>query len=138
LGTLGQLIVSDKTRARYYSSVHLFFKWVETEGLSLPNEVHLVDELLSNYIEHLWEDGEGRSSASNVVAGLQHFKPLLRRKLICSWRLLAAWAKLELPARAPPFTESLVNFFCGVALEMKEPMFCVGLLLGFFGILRTG
>ena len=52
LGTLGQLIVSDKTRARYYSSVQLFFKWVETEGVSLPNEVHLVDELLSNYIEH--------------------------------------------------------------------------------------
>jgi hypothetical protein len=31
-----------------------------------------------------------------------------------------------------------VKSFCGVALEMKEPMFCVGLLLGFFGILRTG
>eukprot|EP00959_Pyramimonas_sp_CCMP1952_P028597 599779-Pyramimonas_sp.AAC.1 len=54
------------------------------------------------YLEKLWAEGEPKSYANDLVAGLQHFAPRLRRRLNGSWRLLGAWAKAELPARAPP------------------------------------
>ena len=46
------------------------------------------DDMLSDYIEHLWASGEGRALASDTVAALQDAEPHLKGKLQFTWRLL--------------------------------------------------
>ena len=138
LGPLQECIVSPLTKKRYDSAVALFFKWMESEGLPLPPTTVEFDEILSSYVEHLWQEGESRSLGSNTVAGLQYVRPTLRKNLICTWRLLGAWAKRELPARAPPLTPFLVECLAGQALALGEPMVALACLLAFYGLLRTG
>jgi hypothetical protein len=138
LGALADLIVNPSTKRRYDSAAQSFFHWMTLEGKTLPPTVEAFDEVLCAYIEFLWQDGEGRSLASNTVAGLQFVRPTLRRKLPCAWRLLAAWAKRELPARAPPLTVFLLQALVGLALNKKLPNVAAALMIGFYGLLRTG
>lgn len=138
LGQLEDIIVSPATKSRYRSAVHRIFHWLSLEGIAIPSDNAAFDTLLARYIEHLWCDGDGRSTASNTVAGLQHFVPTLKKTLVCSWRLLSAWAKHELPARAPPLTLFLLQCLSGAAMSLKQPNLVVLLRLAFYGLLRTG
>jgi integrase len=138
LGPLNECIVSPLTKKRYESAVAAFFSWMQSETISLPATVNEFDDILCSYLEFLWEEGEGRSLASNTVAGLQYVRPTLKKNLICAWRLLSAWAKRELPARAPPLTPYLLECFAGQALLQNEPLVCLVCILAFHGLLRTG
>ena len=75
LGALHDISVSHTTRLRYEKTVKAFFAWVSSENIGLPNTLMLFDEVVSQYIEFLWEDGEGRYIAPNTVAALQFLKP---------------------------------------------------------------
>jgi hypothetical protein len=137
LGALSDIVVSPATRKRYDEAVKRFFSWASENQIVLPTSVVDFDQLVASYIDFLWEDGEGRSLASNTVAGLQFFQPTLKRQLVCSWRLLGAWAKHEMPARAPPLTPDLVEALAGCALKLKLPHVSLAILIGFYGLLRT-
>lgn len=52
--------------------------------------------------------------------------------------MLKTWASREIPNRAPPLTEDAVKTLAGHALFNNRPEFALSLLLGFFGLLRTG
>lgn len=138
LGSLDTLVVSTTTQKRYDAAVKGFFKWVEFENRTLPEEISAFDLLLSDYVSHLWEEGEGRAMASDVVAGMQFFRPQLKRHLPCTWRLVGAWAKHELPMRAPPLTPDILESICGVCLQKGLPAIAVCMMVAFYGLLRTG
>lgn len=138
LGALSDIIVSEATKSRYQSAVATLFHWMQTENEKMPATVEDFDLFLCKYVEFLWQDGEGRSVASNTVAGIQFMKPTLRKRLVCTWRLLGAWAKREMPARAPPLTVYLVEAMAGLAMSHNEPQVATALMLGFYGLLRTG
>ena len=138
LGALSDLIVNPSTKRRYESAVQAFFHWMTLESKTLPPTVEAFDEVLCAHIEFLWQDGEGRSLASNTVAGLQFVRPTLRSKLPCAWRLLSAWAKRELPARAPLLTVFLLQALVGLAFKKDLPNVATALIVGFYGLLRTG
>ena len=84
LGSLKGLTVQPRTRQLYTECLNRFFDWMAGEGLVLPR---LVDALVSDYLEHLWASGEGRSVANNTLAALQDRDPSLKKKLPGSWRL---------------------------------------------------
>lgn len=65
--------------------------------------------IVSDYIEFLWSEGEGRAEASNALAALQDADPKLRGCLPGAWRLLRTWNANEVPQRAPPLTESVLS-----------------------------
>ena len=134
LGSLKSLTVQPKTRKRYDAALDLFFKYLRAEGLQLPRQRAHFDDILSDYLEHLWSQGEGRALAADTVAGLQDADPKLRNHLPCTWRLMKVWVRNEMPARAPPFPESVV----GYSLFKEDPLFALSLLLGFYGMMRTG
>ncbi len=96
------------------------------------------DSLLCLFIEHLWEEGEGRAKAADTLASLQDARPWLKRQLPAAWRLVKAWSQHELPARASPFTENLVESLVGAGLARGRPDFGLACLLAFRVLLRTG
>ena len=137
LGTLKSLTVQPKTRERYSGALVRFFNFLSREGLSLPTARDSMDSIVSDYLEWLWSEGEGRSEASNALAALQDADPKLRGCLPGSWRLLRTWNANEIPERAPPMSESVLSAMVGWAI-MHEHYIALSLLVGFHGLLRAG
>ena len=138
LGSLKSLTVQPATKARYTKGLDLFFSYLREERLSLPTKRDKMDQLCSDYLEHLWSSGEGRATANNFMAAIQDFDPKLKHCLPGSWRLLRTWTTQEVPNRAPPLPEPVLKAMVGWCFFHKEYKFGISLLLGFFGLLRTG
>lgn len=138
LGALRDLTVQPKTRARYDRALQKFFLYLRQRNLSLPQRKCLLDPLVSDYVEFLWSEGEGRALASDSIAALQDKDPSIKGHLSSSWRLMKTWSSNELPNRAPPLTEEALYTLVGHALFHDNHKFALSLLLGFFGLLRTG
>ena len=104
----------------------------------LPTRRDALDSLISDYLEHLWAEGEGRATASTFLAALQDSDPKLKGSLQCSWRLMKTWTINEVPNRAPPLTLMTLKAMVGWAWLHEHFGFGLGLLIGFFGLMRTG
>ena len=138
LGTLKQLTVQPKTRARYENARNKFYQFLRQNNLQLPRQRDQLDPLVAEYIEHLWASGEGRGLASDTVASLQDFDPRLKGRLNITWRLLKTWHVNEVPNRAPPIPEKTLHAMIGWALFHEHYTFALSLQLGFYALLRTG
>ena len=138
MGSLRSLTVQPVTKARYQDALNLFFTYLRREALELPKKKDQLDDVVSDYLEYLWGEGEGRATASTFLAALQDFDPKLRGKLQGSWRLMRTWNANELPSRAPPMTESVLKAMVGWAIFHEEYGFALSLLVGFYALLRTG
>ena len=97
-----------------------------------------MDNLVSDYIEHLWSEGEGRALASTFLAALQDRDPKLKGLLPLSWRLMKTWTTNEIPSRAPPLTDAVLHAMVGWSFFHEHFRFGISLLVGFHGLLRTG
>eukprot|EP00435_Cladocopium_sp_Y103_P028712 s218_g7.t1 len=97
-----------------------------------------VADILSAYIEHLWEDGDTKTAASYAMAAVQFHHPALKGQLTKPWKLLALWGRLEQPRRATPLDPSLVVAFAGTFLQWRWPLLACLTIVGFCGLLRTG
>ena len=138
LGTLRQLTVQPNTRARYTQAVDEFLSFLKDNSISLPSKRDKLDPLVCDFLEHLWASGSGRAKGSDCVAGLQDQDPKLRGQLPGAWRLLKTWAVNEIPNRAPPLPEHVLLSMVGWACFHEYYSFGVSLLVGFYGMLRTG
>ena len=138
LGSLRSLTVQPKTKKRYDAALQKFFAFLKFENLTLPKMKSRMDDLISDYLEHLWASGEGRALASDSIAALQDAEPHLKGHLLGSWRLLKVWSQQEIPNRAPPFPEIVVHAMVGQAIMRHDSCFALSLLLGFYGMMRTG
>ena len=138
LGPLHTLTVQNRTKQRYEKARQGFYSFLKHEEIPLPKRRSDLDALVSEYIEHLWSTGEGRSKANDTVAGLQDLDPKLRGSLPGSWRLLKTWSINELPNRAPPMPSAVLHGLVGYALFNDDLGFAVSLMLGFYCMLRTG
>ena len=138
LGTLKSLTAQEKTKSRYSSSLSDFFTYLRHENLELPTKKDCMDGLVSDYLEYLWVQGEGRATASTFMAALQDFSSKLRHNLPASWRLMKTWSIHEIPSRAPPLTEPVLRAMVGWSILQNYETFGLSLLVGFYGLMRTG
>ena len=138
LGPLQTLTVQSRTKVRYERSRMRFYQFLKHEGIVLPRRRQDLDPILSEFIEFLWSSGEGRALANDTAARLQDKDPKLKGLLPNSWRLLRTWSINEIPNRAPPFPEAVVQALAGWALGRQDVAFALSLLLGFYCMLRTG
>ena len=104
LGRLRDLLVSPRTLDRYKLAVRTYLRFLGESRHRLPTSMDALDRSLEVYIESLWELGESKSLASDLLSGLGHFLPAVRRHMSGAWRLHGAWGRAELAARAPPLT----------------------------------
>ena len=138
LGKLKDLTVQSPTRKRYNNALQLFGDYLRVHRLHLPPDISSLDPLVGDYVEHLWATGCGRALASDTVAAIQDSQPQTRNRLPSVWRLMKAWSMNEIPNRAPPMPESVVQSMAGLAFFRSDYCFGISLLLGFYGMLRTG
>ena len=138
MGTLRELTVQPQTRKRYSQAKNKFYDYARSNGLTIPSNFTAFDDMLADYVEHLWSMGEGRALASDTVAAFQDTEPRLKGKLQVTWRLLKTWHVNEVPSRAPPLPEECLFAMLGWCLFHEEYAFGLSLLLGFYGLLRTG
>ena len=96
-----------------------------------------IDFALVEYLEHLWEEGDGLATGNYALAGLLHFIPALRPQLPGARRTLKGWRRLELPARACPITLDMALSVCGVFLLWGQPRLAYLTIIGFDLLLRT-
>eukprot|EP00435_Cladocopium_sp_Y103_P065597 s17_g27.t1 len=113
-------------------------KFHRFENIELPKQSRQMDSLVADYVEHLWASGAGRALAADTVAGLQNVEPHLKNHMPTVWRLLKVWSQNELPNRAPPMPEVVVHAIVGRALLKNDPEFGLSILLGYYGMMRTG
>ena len=138
LGNLKDLTVQPSTKKRYDKAIDGFLQFLNLNSLELPRLRKHMDPLVCEYIEHLWHTGAGRALASDTVAGLQDSDPKLRGELQGSWRLLKTWSINEVPNRAPPLPVHVLHAMVGWAWFHQHVSFGVSLLVGYYGMLRTG
>lgn len=137
LGTLQDLTIKPSTVTRYERAFKHFLTFLAHQKLDLSPTKEGVDSQVQDFLEHLWQEGEGVSLAADVLSALQHFQSSLKRHLSGGWRLLRTWQRHEVPARAPPLTWPLMEIIMGF-FHYKSPQVALGLGLAFFTLLRTG
>ncbi len=138
LGKLSQLTVQASTRKRYNNALSEFSSFLQKRNLDLPSRKDTLDRMVSDYVEFLWEGGYGRALASDTLAAIQDQQPSTKGCLQRSWRLLRTWNINEVPNRAPPLPEKALQAMVGRAFFTQKPLFGISLLLGYYGMLRTG
>ena len=104
----------------------------------MPDSTWMLDQLVADYAEVLWEEGESQYMYSDTICALVHHLKFLKRQMIQSWDLLSTWQLHELPTRATPFSLDVVLAMAGAALQRGWLDMAVGLLLAFQALLRTG
>ena len=138
-GALVDHVVSQGQASKY--RFHLTHVWAWAFGTVVIGNIHdydRLDDLLAEYIQVLWEEGEPKHWAAYTLAAIQHRFPRSRNRIPSGWRLKAAWDRIELPARAPPLTVLFLQALAGAAIEIGCPRFACGLLVAFHSFLRTG
>ena len=138
LGTLRNLTVQPATKRRYNKALDAFFVFLRSNQLQLPTLKSALDPLVCDYIEYMWSTGVGRAQANDTVAALQDQQPNLRGHLQGAWRLLKTWSINEIPNRAPPLPEGVVQAMAGWAFFKGHVSFGVSLIIGFYTMLRSG
>ena len=138
LGSLRSLTVQPATKKRYNVAVDKFLQFLRNENLALPRERAKLDLFTAEYLEYLWSHGEGRALASDTIAGLQDADPRLKGQLPLTWRLLKVWHTHEIPNRAPPMPEVVLQAMVGYCVFHGNTLFALSLLVAFYGMMRTG
>ena len=138
IGRLKDVVVTPVTLNRYKVAMVRLFTWMTWFSVSFPSSAIEADEMGSEYIEYLWESGDPIQYGNDVISALQHYFVFLKRQMNGSWRLLKAWQRHELPARAPPFPPNVVLGMIGVSLASNAWDVAVLLGIGFLAFMRTG
>lgn len=138
VGSLQSQVVQPKTLKRYEQAVHAFLDFLIAHELNYPRSNALLDSLVCGYIEELWENGDPKGWAGDLLSGLGHLIPSCKGSLTGGWRLHAAWGRAELPMRALPFTPKIVYALAQQAFDRQWKDTGVLLLLGFHRYPRSG
>eukprot|EP00435_Cladocopium_sp_Y103_P065397 s327_g27.t1 len=138
MGSLRSLTLQPRTRIRYDKAKKRFYDFLENNNLDLPKQRAALDSLVCDYLEELWATGEGRALASDTLAALQDASPKIKGCLQGSWRLLKTWNANEIPNRAPPLPERVLQSLVGYFWFHRSFAMGLSLLLGYYAVLRTG
>ena len=138
IGPLKHQVIAAKTEERYEECFAAFLRFHRLQkNFALP-AFEVFDDMVAEFVEALWDEGEPKSQANYTLAAIQFYKPQAKHHLPWSWRLVKVWNTLELPQRATPLSPELLMAFCGQAFRWQQYDFGWLLVLGFTLFLRTG
>ena len=125
--------LTEATRARYASALFLLLPVLET-----VQHMQGLDYAISDWVEAMFKAGEPQHLISDALCGLHWREPWTKRLLPNAWRLFHIWRKVEIASRAPPLTSALVRSMAFYCIEHQDLQMAAALLVGFYGLLRTG
>jgi integrase len=95
--------VTPATQKRYRGHVMEFLEWM-IQNDEDAEDVEEFDDLLLDFVHHLYESGRGKTAANMTMAGLRLFLPQLEHRLPKSTQAIQGWNK-RCPGRSyPPLT----------------------------------
>jgi integrase len=132
-----QWSVTPSTIKRYRQHVREFIQYcIDNEEEDINNEQQF-DDLLLDYIHHLYESGLGKSKASMTLYGIINLLPNLKDKLHKSSQAVKGWNK-RTPGRSyPPLTWELAVTIAVQMTRSGHYKFGIGVLLAFDCFLRV-
>lgn len=130
-------MISAGMKERYHKSVTKFLQFTQEFNYAVPTWDDL-DQVVGEWLEHIFQDGQHKSLASDGLAGLQYHLPQSMGRLRHSWKLVKVWQKLEPPRRVLPLSPLVVTAFAGVASALGYWAEASALLVGFDTMLRSG
>jgi integrase len=138
VGSLRDANFPPRLRKRYGIAVERFFIWMSRMGYTLDLNFLEFDDRLVEFIETLWQCGDPKSFAADLLSGVGRFERSLRKHMPLAWSMLDTWSKLELPVRATPLCPTTANAIAGVAFsELRNFRFGIAVVVGFCAFLRT-
>ena len=130
---LADAAISVRTQERYYDAMRKLLPTLEK--VKGPPQL---DDAVSDWVEKQWREGQTIHVVSDALCGLHHFEPYTKKLIPSAWKLFRTWRKLEAPNRAPPLTKYIIYSLAHYAMMHNDLVFGTLLLMGFFGLLRTG
>ena len=103
IGTLRAARVTPGTLKRYNDALIRFFVFLDDRAVPILLDENNADDVLADYIEHLWAEGDAKQIAADTISGLTVHVKQLKGHLKESWGLFTEWSVREIPTRAPPF-----------------------------------
>jgi hypothetical protein len=132
-----QWSITPKTAKRYQQHVKEFINYCTLQQQEDITDEQEFDDLLLDYIHHLYESGLGKTKGSMTLYGIFNVLPNLKGKLPKSSQAILGWNK-HTPGRSyPPLTWELAVV---IAVQMSRSghyEYGVGLLLAFDCFLRV-
>ena len=136
-GTLREVGVAKTTLRRYKIRVNSFFLFLELRGYRLPRAMEELDTRASEFVDHLWLEGEPEGWATDFASGLKRLVPRARKGLVVTTFYLNNWRRTVTRRRALPFTALVIKGLAGFAFAEGRWGLGAMLLAGFVGLLRT-
>jgi hypothetical protein len=140
VGPLAKKLLQDKTLSLYRASMAAFLAWMKGEEKSWPAEAEALDELMEEYVEHCWQNGDSRAEVANLLSAMSHPVTGLARvakHLRGAWRYYGLWVKLERKDKCLPIRPVTCRAIAGRAVARGWFDLAFVLLLAFHCLLRT-
>ena len=130
--------ISPKTRHRYESQIKIFFSYLTRNDIVLPSLYRQLDTVLSDYIDHMFMEGEPIGYAGDLISGISRFCPGARLRIPTTRLWFRNWQREVVRVRALPIPAEVVKGLAGVALAMERFDLAALIPLGFLCMMRTG
>ena len=125
-----------RTLRSYGVALERFLSYVESEGLNIKS-TRLLDQVLGEYLNCMFWDGDSVSAGGHVLSGIKRFYPQLKLKLPTASQYFRNWQRIHRPERAIPVSWSLVRAMGAICITLEFPSVALMLYVAFNCFLRT-
>jgi integrase len=129
--------INDRTLRAYRRAVRNFFLYLKSLRLPMPKTDAQLDEAVSEYINHCYQEGEPVGYAGHLLSGFKRFLPRSKTALPTSRLYFSNWQRSTTPKRATPLSLLIVQAMAAAAARVHRWDLAACLLLGFVCFLRT-
>ena len=130
--------LQPKSLRAYQRALSSFFQWLDDEGQPVPKSFRSLDNVLAQYLEHLWLDDCHVTYAGHTLSAFRRFYPQVRYKIPLARQYFVNWKLSHVPRQAVPMPADVVMAIAGVAIQCRRVTFAATILVGFAAFLRTG
>ena len=130
--------IKPKTRQRYERQIERFFTFLRQNDTPLPTTFRKLDEMLAEYIDHMFLDDEPVAYAGDLISGFSRFYPASRLQIPITRLWFRNWQREVIRVRALPIPAWILQGLAGVALAMGRKDLAGLLPAAFLCMLRTG
>ena len=130
--------IERKTQRRYNKAVEKFFIFCTFFHGSQPNSGEELNFLLSEFVNHLWQDDEPYQNAVDTVAAVRRYLPTYRNHTSTAQAYLRNWGRTRTVRRALPLPLSALLGIVGHAALCEDWATAAACYIGYLCLLRTG
>ena len=99
---LRELGITARTRKSYRKAIANFFRHLDANGIATPNSLADLDQLLADFINECWLEGEPHGYAGHLLSGFGRFFPPCKHTVPTAWQYFNNWQRQIILTQAVP------------------------------------